>query len=80
MNVERISTFMLADSGMEFTEVPPRITPMLNVVFGVVGTGVAVKVSIALARITIGLGTPSPPGMPARPAPMTSKQQLPRLR
>ena len=29
---------MLADSGIEFTEVPPRITPMLNVVFGVVGT------------------------------------------
>jgi hypothetical protein len=25
---------MLADSGMEFTEVPPRITPTLKVVFG----------------------------------------------
>ena len=34
IEVERISTFMLADSGIEFTEVPPRITPILNVVLG----------------------------------------------
>src|SRR2546425_3798735 len=38
VDVERISTRMLADSGMEFTEVPPRITPILKVVFGVAGT------------------------------------------
>ena len=25
---------MLADSGIEFTEVPPRITPTLNVALG----------------------------------------------
>src|SRR5450631_2251727 len=79
IDVERISTFILAASGMEFTEVPPRITPILNVVFGVVGTGVAVKVSIALARITIGLGAPKslhecPPG----PRTITSKRRLPR--
>src|SRR5262249_6077310 len=39
-DVERRSTLMLADSGMEFTEVPPRITPTLKVVFGVAGTAV----------------------------------------
>jgi len=32
IDVERRSTRMLADSGIEFTEVPPRITPTLNVV------------------------------------------------
>ena len=40
IEVERRSTLMLADSGIEFTEVPPRITPTLNVVFGEAGTGV----------------------------------------
>ena len=73
-----MSTFMLADSGIEFTDVPPRITPMLKVVFGVAGTGVAVNVSIALARITIGLGAPKslhecPPG----PRTITSNRRLP---
>ena len=34
---------MLADSGIEFTEVPPRITPTLNVVFGEAGTGVSLS-------------------------------------
>ena len=43
MDVERISTRMLADSGIEFTDVPPRITPTLNVVFGETGTGVSVN-------------------------------------
>ena len=74
-----MSTFMLADSGIEFTEVPPRMTPMLKVVFGVVGTGVAVNISIALAKITMGLGAPKslhewPPG----PRTMTSKRRLPK--
>ena len=71
--------FMLADSGMEFTEVPPRITPILNVVLGAVGTVVAAKVSMALPKITIGLGAPKslhecPPG----PRTMTSKRRLPK--
>src|SRR5579872_6400439 len=79
IEVERISTFMLADSGIEFTEVPPRITPILKVVFGTEGTVVAVNVSIALARITMGLGAPKslqecPPG----PRTITSKRRLPR--
>ena len=39
IEVERISTFMLADSGMELTEVPPRITPILNVVLAKWGRG-----------------------------------------
>ncbi len=43
MEVERISTRMLADSGIEFTEVPPRITPTLKVVFGEAGTGVCAE-------------------------------------
>ena len=52
IEVERISTFMLADSGIEFTEVPPRITPMLNVVFGEAGTGVAVvRIELALEEL-----------------------------
>ena len=69
---------MLADSGIEFTEVPPRITPMLNVVLGMLGTVVALKVSIAFARITMGLGAPKslhecPPG----PRTITSNRRLP---
>ena len=35
---------MLAASGIELTEVPPRITPTLNVVFGETGTGVSLSV------------------------------------
>jgi hypothetical protein len=34
---------MLADSGMEFTEVPPRITPTLKLVFGEVGSELCEK-------------------------------------
>src|SRR3981081_4189464 len=34
IDVERISTFRLADSGIEFTDVTPRITPMLKGVGG----------------------------------------------
>src|SRR4051794_40232014 len=79
MDVDRISTFMLADSGIELTDVPPRMTPMLNVVLGVLGTVVAVNASIALARITIGFGAPKslqewPPG----PRTITSKRRLPK--
>ncbi len=36
-DAERVSTRMVADSGMEFTEVPPLMMPMLKVVFGVAG-------------------------------------------
>ena len=43
IDVERMSTRMLADSGMEFTEVPPRMAPILNVVLGEAGTGVCAK-------------------------------------
>src|SRR5713226_4663936 len=79
IEVERISTRMLADSGMEFTEVPPRITPMLKVVLGDEGTGVSVNASMARASTRIGLGAPKslqecPPG----PRTMTSKRRLPR--
>jgi hypothetical protein len=49
---------MLADSGIEFTEVPPRITPTLKVVFGDAGTGVCEKTSTARAKARIGLGVP----------------------
>src|SRR5579863_4121756 len=58
MEVERISTRMLADSGMELTEVPPRITPMLKVVLGDVGTGVWAKAPMARAKTRIGFGVP----------------------
>src|SRR5262249_2670567 len=56
--VERISTRMLADSGMELTEVPPRMTPMLQVVLGEVGTGTWANPATARARATMGLGAP----------------------
>src|SRR5215831_21319027 len=69
---------MLADSGIELTEVPPRITPMLNVLLGTAETGVWQKPSMARARITIGLGAPKslhecPPG----PRTIISKRRLP---
>src|SRR6266404_9172129 len=78
MEVERRSTRMLADSGIEFTDVPPRITPTLNVVLGVPGTGVRLKTSIVRDRTIIGLGAPKslhegPPG----PRTITSKRRLP---
>src|ERR1700722_499044 len=76
--VERISTFILADSGIELTDVPPRITPMLNVVFGVTGTCVDVNVSMARARITIGFGAPkSLHECPHGPRTLTSKRRPP---
>jgi len=58
IDVERKSTRMLADSGIEFTEVPPRITPTLKVVLGEAGTGVWLKDSTARERARIGLGVP----------------------
>ena len=69
---------MLADSGIELTEVPPRITPTLNVVFGDAGTGVWLKTRMARASAMIGLGAPKslqewPPG----PRTITSKRRLP---
>ena len=74
-----MSTRMLADSGIEFTEVPPRITPTLNVVLGEDGTGVCANACTARASTTMGLGAPKslqecPPG----PRTMTSKRRLPR--
>jgi hypothetical protein len=37
-----------AENGMELTEVPPEMTPTLNVVFGDVGTWTAAMSAIAL--------------------------------
>ena len=53
-----MSTLMLADSGMELTDVPPVITPMLKVVFGLAGTEVRPKMSMAWASTTMGFGVP----------------------
>src|SRR5579872_5090649 len=77
--LDRISTRMLADSGIELTDVPPRITPILNVVFGDDETRVCEKRWIARPRTTIGLGAPKslhecPPG----PRTVISKRRLPR--
>src|ERR1700731_7664 len=79
VDVERKSTRIEADSGIEFTDVPPRMTPMLNVVLGDAGTGVCVHTSMARERAMIGLGAPKalqewPPG----PRTITSKRRLPR--
>src|SRR4051812_5813590 len=57
-DAERMSTRIVADSGMEFTLVPPLIAPMLNVVFGSAGTGVAANFATARDSATIGFGTP----------------------
>ena len=75
---ERMSTLMAADSGIEFTEVPPVITPTLKVVFGEAGTGVRANRSMARASTTIGLAVPKslqewPPG----PKIVTRKRLLP---
>jgi len=53
-----MSTRMLADSGIEFTDVPPLITPTLNVVLGLSGTGTRLNLSMARASTMMGLGTP----------------------
>ena len=61
-----MSTRMLADSGIEFTEVPPRITPTLKVVLGDAGTGVWANACTARDSTTMGLGAPKvAPGMSA---------------
>ncbi len=56
IDVERRSTRMLADSGIEFTEVPPRITPTLKVVFGEAGTGVCANDCTARDEHDDGIG------------------------
>ena len=60
---------MLADSGIEFTDVPPRITPTLNVVFGDAGTGVsAQRLNRSRQRDDRIRRAEIAPRMPARPA------------
>ena len=45
--LERMSTSIVASAEMEFTDVPPLMTPTLNVVFGVVGTWMSEMPAIA---------------------------------
>src|SRR6266702_2983557 len=64
---ERISTLSRASCGMEFTDVPPSIWPMLKVVRGLAGTFVLMKRTEPRTRALMGLGMPKsdqlwPPG------------------
>src|SRR6266852_924028 len=64
---ERISTLSRASWGMEFTEVPPSIWPILKVVRGLAGTFVLMKRTEPRTRALMGLGMPKsdqlwPPG------------------
>ena len=69
MEVERRSTRMLADSGIEFTDVPPRITPMLNVLLGAADTGVWQKRINGARQNHDGIGRAEiAPGVAARSA------------
>ena len=67
MEAERRSTRAVADSGIELTDVPPEITPILNVVRGESGIWTSLNRASARERSTMGLGTPKslhewPPG------------------
>src|ERR1043166_3409570 len=78
MEAERKSTRAVADSGIEFTEVPPEMTPMLKVVRGDSGIITSLKRASAREPRAIGLGTPKslqecPPG----PRKVISKRRLP---
>src|ERR1700676_898691 len=64
---ERRSTLIDASAGIEFTEVPPSISPTLNDVRGFSGTGTFTKRAIPRASAWIGFGAPKsdqlcPPG------------------
>ena len=56
-----MSTSMLPSNGIEFTDVPPEITPTLNVVFGVDGTWMSAMPAIARPSAWIGFGMPNAP-------------------
>src|SRR5579862_2742791 len=64
---ERRSALMVAFAGIEFTDVPPSMLPILKVVLGLSGAGVFKKRAIPRASALTGLGTPKsdqlwPPG------------------
>src|SRR3979490_2367559 len=64
---DRKSTFICARAGIEFTEVPPSISPILKLVLGDSGTRAATKRAIPRPSAWIGFGTPKshqvgPPG------------------
>jgi hypothetical protein len=46
---------------MEFTEVPPSITPTLNVVFGFDGVVMSPIIAMALPIAWMGVGVPNAP-------------------
>jgi hypothetical protein len=50
-----------ASNGIEFTLVPPSITPTLNVVFGDVGTWKSAIAAIARPSACAGFGLPNAP-------------------
>jgi len=58
---ERISRSIAAEKGIEFTDVPPEITPTLNVVLGEPGTCTSEMPAIALPSAWIGFGMPNAP-------------------
>ena len=55
---ERISISMPADADIVFTDVPPSMTPTLNVVLGSSGALKSDIFAIALPIACIGLGSP----------------------
>src|ERR1700682_679249 len=64
---ERKSTFIRARDGIEFTDVPPSISPILKLVLGDSGTRAATKRAIPRPSAWMGFGTPKsdqlwPPG------------------
>src|SRR5260370_37940688 len=64
---DRKSTFISACAGIEFTDVPPSISPILKLVLGDSGTWPATKRAIPRPSAWMGLGTPKsdqlcPPG------------------
>ncbi len=58
---DRMSTSMLTSAGIELTEVPPRTTPMLNVVLGSTGTCSRENFAMALPIANAGLTSPNAP-------------------
>ena len=52
---------MDASKAIEFTEVPPLMTPTLNVVFGVTGTCTSEILAIARPSAWMGFGMPNAP-------------------
>ena len=56
-----MSTSIEPSNGIEFTDVPPEITPTLNVVFGLVGTWMSEIAAIARPSAWIGFGMPNAP-------------------